>query len=55
MKGAFTGAVSNKDGMVEMADGGTLFLDEITELPLQLQATLLRFIQERVFQEDRRH
>jgi two-component system response regulator PilR (NtrC family) len=48
-KGAFTGAVCNKDGMVEMADGGTLFLDEITELPLQLQATLLRFIQERVF------
>ncbi|MBE9532419.1 MAG: sigma-54-dependent Fis family transcriptional regulator, partial [Proteobacteria bacterium] len=49
LKGAFTGAVANKAGMVEMADGGTLFLDEITELPLQLQATLLRFIQERVF------
>ncbi len=49
MKGAFTGAVSNKEGMVEMADGGTLFLDEITELPLHLQATLLRFIQERIF------
>jgi two-component system response regulator PilR (NtrC family) len=49
LKGAFTGAVSNKEGMVEMADGGTLFLDEITELPLKLQATLLRFIQERVF------
>ncbi len=49
MKGAFTGAVSNKEGMVEMADGGTLFLDEITELPLKLQSTLLRFIQERVF------
>ncbi|MEE9542427.1 MAG: sigma-54 dependent transcriptional regulator [Thermodesulfobacteriota bacterium] len=48
-KGAFTGAVSNKEGLVEMADGGTLFLDEITELPLKLQVTLLRFIQERVF------
>jgi two-component system response regulator PilR (NtrC family) len=48
-KGAFTGAVSNKEGMVEMADGGTLFLDEVTELPLQLQVTLLRFVQERIF------
>jgi len=47
-KGAFTGAVANKDGLAEQANGGTLFLDEITELPLHLQVKLLRFIQERV-------
>jgi len=46
-KGAFTGAVARKVGLVEMADGGTLFLDEIGELPLDLQPKLLRFIQER--------
>lgn len=46
-KGAFTGAIANKTGLAEMADGGTLFLDEITELPLNLQVKLLRFIQER--------
>ncbi len=49
MKGAFTGAVSNRAGLAEEADGGTLFLDEITELPLHLQVKLLRFIQERSF------
>jgi len=49
MKGAFTGAVSNKAGLAEEADGGTLFLDELTELPLHLQVKLLRFIQERSF------
>ena len=48
-RGAFTGAVSSKEGLVEQADGGTLFLDEITELPLHLQVKLLRFIQERNF------
>ncbi len=48
-KGAFTGAVSNKEGLVEQADGGTLFLDEITEMPVSLQVKLLRFIQERTF------
>ena len=48
-KGAFTGAVSNKEGLVEQADGGTLFLDELTEMPLHLQVKLLRFIQERKF------
>ncbi len=49
MKGAFTGAVANREGLAEQADGGTLFLDEITELPLHLQVKLLRFIQERNF------
>jgi len=49
MTGAFTGAVSDKEGLVERADGGTLFLDEITEMPLQLQVKLLRFLQERTF------
>jgi len=48
-RGAFTGAVYEKAGLAEMADGGTLFLDEITELPLNLQVKLLRFIQEKSF------
>ena len=47
-KGAFTGAVRDKKGKFELADGGTLLLDEISELPIDLQAKLLRVIQEKV-------
>ena len=46
-KGAFTGADTRKEGKLESANGGTLFLDEITNLPMSLQAKLLRVIQER--------
>lgn len=46
-KGAFTGANSQRKGLVEAADGGTLFLDEIGELPLEAQARLLRLLQEK--------
>ncbi len=49
-KGAFTGAVAQKKGKIEGAEGGTLFLDEIGELPLALQAKLLRALQERQFE-----
>src|SRR5215813_7859949 len=48
-KGAFTGAVGQKVGLLEMADGGTAFFDEIGELPLDLQAKLLRVLQEKEF------
>jgi two-component system NtrC family response regulator len=47
-KGAFTGASQTTQGKIEYADGGTLFLDEIGDLPMALQAKLLRFLQERV-------
>jgi two-component system response regulator PilR (NtrC family) len=49
MKGAFTGAVSNKEGLFEVADGGSLFLDEIAEASPAIQVKLLRVIQEREF------
>jgi two-component system response regulator HydG len=48
-KGAFTGAVARSIGELEVADGGTLFLDEVGEIPLGLQAKLLRVLQERQF------
>lgn len=48
-KGAFTGASSDRKGILETADGGTLFLDEIGNLPLTVQKTLLRFLQEQEF------
>jgi formate hydrogenlyase transcriptional activator len=49
-KGAFTGAVSQKIGRLELADGGTLFLDEIGEIPLELQPKLLRVLQDHEFE-----
>lgn len=49
-KGAFTGAMQARQGKFELAKGGTIFLDEIGEMPLALQAKLLRVLQERVFE-----
>ncbi|MFN3395197.1 MAG: sigma 54-interacting transcriptional regulator [Thermodesulfovibrionales bacterium] len=49
-KGAFTGAVCNKPGKVEIADGGTLFLDEIGDMPLHLQGKILHLIQHKEFE-----
>jgi len=49
VKGSFTGAISNKRGMFEVADGGSLFLDEIGNIALPIQAKLLRVLQEREF------
>ena len=49
-KGAFTGAIQARQGKFELARGGTIFLDEIGEMPLPLQAKLLRVVQERVFE-----
>jgi Nif-specific regulatory protein len=51
VRGAFTSAVSGRKGRFEMADGGTIFLDEIGDMPLTLQAKLLRVIQEKEFEK----
>lgn len=49
-KGAFTGAVSDKPGRIELAEGGVLFLDEIGDLPLEAQVKILRLIQEKTYE-----
>ncbi len=49
IKGAFTGAISNKKGLLEVADGGSLFMDEIGSIPWETQAKILRVIQEKEF------
>ncbi len=55
VKGAFTGALNDKEGHFELANGGTLFLDEVANLSYEIQAALLRVIQERKFKRGRRY
>ena len=50
VKGAFTGALTNRDGRFKLADGGTIFLDEVGELPMDTQVKLLRVLQEQEFE-----
>jgi PAS domain S-box-containing protein len=50
IKGAFTGALTNRDGRFKLADGGTIFLDEVGELPMDTQVKLLRVLQEQEFE-----
>lgn len=49
VKGAYTGAIQSREGLFKRADGGTLFLDELAEMPLDIQAKLLRVLQEQTF------
>lgn len=49
VKGSFTGAVRDRKGLFQLADGGTIFLDEVAEIPLDIQAQLLRVLQEKSF------
>ena len=51
VKGAFSGAIRDKKGRLELADGGTIFLDEIAKLSTHMQAKLLRFLQDGKFEK----